>query len=75
MRRTLAWLAALLTIGAASMHADDWPEFRGKDRRGVWNETGILDSFPEDGLIIRWRTPVKAGYAGPAVADRACVRH
>ena len=69
MRRTLAWLAALLTIGAASMHADDWPEFRGKDRRGVWNETGILDSFPEDGLIIRWRTPVKAGYAGPAVAD------
>lgn len=35
---------------------------------GVWNETGILESFPKDGLAIRWRTAIKAGYAGPAVA-------
>ena len=68
MRRTVVWLAALLTIGA-SMHADDWPEWRGKDRLGVWNETGILDTFPEGGLTVLWRTPLRAGYAGPAVAD------
>lgn len=52
-----------------SISADDWPEFRGKGRLGVWHETGLLETFPSTGLKIRWRTPVKAGYAGPAVAD------
>jgi outer membrane protein assembly factor BamB len=52
-----------------SISADDWPEFRGKGRLGVWRETGLLETFPSTGLKIRWRTPVKAGYAGPAVAD------
>ena len=50
------------------LHADDWPEWRGKGRRGVWTETGIIDKFPEEGLQASWRTPVAGGYAGPAVA-------
>ena len=48
--------------------ADDWPEWRGAGRRGNWNETGILDSFPEKGLTVAWRTPVGGGFAGPAVS-------
>jgi outer membrane protein assembly factor BamB len=48
--------------------AEDWPEWRGKGRVGVWNESGILDRFPEKGLTVLWRTPIKSGYAGPAVA-------
>lgn len=48
--------------------AEDWPEWRGKGRRGVWNESGILDRFPEKGLAATWRTPVRGGFAGPAVA-------
>jgi outer membrane protein assembly factor BamB len=61
--------AALLTAAAASDgHGDDWPEWRGAGRFGVWNETGILDTFPEGGLTVRWRAPISAGYAGPAVA-------
>src|SRR5262245_47435528 len=47
----------------------DWPEWRGRGRLGVWTETGILDRFPERGLSVVWRTPVHAGYAGPAVAS------
>jgi outer membrane protein assembly factor BamB len=35
----------------------------------VWNETGILDTFPEQGLKVLWRTPVRSGRTGPAVAD------
>ena len=23
--------------------ADEWHQWRGEDRKGVWNETGILD--------------------------------
>lgn len=48
--------------------AADWPEWRGAGRRGIWNESGILDTFPEKGLTASWRTPIHAGFAGPAVA-------
>jgi outer membrane protein assembly factor BamB len=60
-----AVFAAALTVG---VRADDWPEIRGKGRLGVWNETGILEKFPESGLKVLWRTPLNAGFAGPAVA-------
>ena len=37
-------------------------------RLAVWNETGLVDRFPEAGLTVTWRVPVHAGYSGPAVA-------
>lgn len=40
----------------------------GPQRDAVWRETGVIEKFPENGLVIRWRTPIGAGYAGPAVA-------
>jgi outer membrane protein assembly factor BamB len=60
----------LLAIGCLYIIAvaEDWPEWRGKGRIGVWNESGILDRFPEKGLTALWRTPIHAGFAGPAVA-------
>jgi outer membrane protein assembly factor BamB len=61
--------AISVTLCALTAHADDWPEIRGKGRLGVWNETGIVQKFPESGLKILWRTPIKAGYSGPAVAN------
>lgn len=64
------WLAMAFVVAAVcAPRADDWPEVAGKGRLGVWNETGILDKFPSSGLKVLWRTPVRAGYAGPAVAD------
>src|SRR5437763_16663087 len=69
MRRTpfLASLA-LLTAMAATAGADDWPQWLGPKRDGVWREKGILDKFPQGGPKVLWRTPVGGGYAGPAVA-------
>jgi outer membrane protein assembly factor BamB len=60
-------LLAGVVLAAAALSADDWPEFRGPGRRGVWNETGIVDRLPESGLKVVWRAPIKAGYSGPAV--------
>src|SRR5262249_44903637 len=51
-----------------SARADDWPQWLGPQRDGVWRETGILDKFPEKGPKSLWRTPIGAGYSGPAVA-------
>jgi outer membrane protein assembly factor BamB len=49
--------------------AGDWPQFRGPHRDGNWNETGILQTFPAEGLKIRWRHPVGGGFSSPVVAD------
>lgn len=63
MRYTVLLLAATL------LHAADWPQWRGKDRLGLWTESGILDRFPPGGPKRVWTKPIANGYAGPAVAD------
>src|SRR5262249_46238229 len=49
--------------------ADDWPQWRGPTRDGVWRETGVLETFPRQGLEIRWRAPVGPGWSSPVVAQ------
>lgn len=63
------WMFVLLAGGlTATARAEDWPQWLGPKRDGVWRETGILEKFPAGGPKVRWRTPVGMGYAGPAVA-------
>ncbi len=66
----IAW-ACVLTAGLlfpVGPQADDWPQWRGPNRDGVWSEDGILQTFPRDGLNVRWRARVGGGYSGPVVA-------
>src|SRR5262245_29925318 len=63
---TVGLSLALLPFGG---RADDWPQWRGPNRDGVWRETGILEAIPASGLPVRWRAKVGAGYSGPAVAQ------
>lgn len=66
--KVLCICVGIVAVSVAGVRADDWPEWRGKGRLGLWLETGILDRFPADGLHVKWRTPIRKGYAGPAVA-------
>lgn len=50
--------------------AEDWPQWLGPNREPVWREDGIVESFPEGGPPLRWKTPIGGGYSGPAVANR-----
>jgi outer membrane protein assembly factor BamB len=61
----------LCLLSAAPVAADDWPQYLGPQRDGVWRESGILDKFPTGGPKVAWRAKVGAGYSGPAVADGA----
>ncbi|HAB14983.1 MAG TPA: dehydrogenase [Verrucomicrobiales bacterium] len=54
---------------AATAQATDWPQFRGPNRDGSWNESGILDSFPAEGLRFKWRRPIGGGWSSPVVAQ------
>lgn len=61
-------LSAIAMIAPAS-RADDWTQWMGPNRDGVLHEDGLIDSIPQNGLQVKWRTAIKGGYAGPAVAD------
>src|SRR5215468_3211553 len=60
---------ACLILLPTSGRADDWPQWLGPQRDGIWRETGIVDKFPPEGPKVRWRSPVAGGYASPAVAE------
>jgi len=62
-------IASLLLLFADFARADDWPQWLGPHRDGVWRETGIVERFPQGGPQVRWRTPIAGGYASPAVAS------
>jgi outer membrane protein assembly factor BamB len=71
MRRQSLWLVFSVLAGlfvAAPGRADDWPEWLGPNRDGVWRETGLLDKFPKGGPKVMWRKPIGGGYSGPSVA-------
>ena len=71
--------AGLFVLGGFRLplaKADDWPQWMGPNRDGVWKETGIVETFPKGdpkkgggGPNRVWKTPISAGYAGPAVAS------
>jgi outer membrane protein assembly factor BamB len=62
-------LSAILAaaVSHAVARADDWPQWAGPRRDGVWRESGILERFPPGGPKTLWRMPIGAGYSGPAV--------
>ena len=45
MCRSPAALTLPLLLSVA-LRADDWPQWRGLNRDGVWGETGIMEAFP-----------------------------
>ena len=70
MNRTnrLTMIAALI-IFVPGVMADDWTHWMGPDRNNVWNESNIIERFPNSGPPVLWRTKIAGGYAGPAVAN------
>ena len=57
---------ALVALCPASP-ADDWPQWMGPNRDGVWSESDILATFPAEGPKKLWSVPLGGGYSGPAV--------
>ena len=67
-------LAIVIGTGVSTSVGDDWPQWRGPKRDGVWRESAIIDHFDKDRLDIVWRAPIGPGYSGPTVAhDRVYV--
>lgn len=62
-------LGLLAAACCAAAVADDWPQWRGPGRDGVWRETGLVERFDVPRLPIKWRAQIGSGYSGPTVAQ------
>ena len=75
MRNVRFWLknvcfcALIAVVLAGPALADEWPQWRGPSRDGVWHETGIVAKFDKPRLEVVWRAEISGGYSGPTVAD------
>lgn len=67
-RLVLCLIIAPALLPQSVSRADDWPQWLGPHRDGIWRETGLITAFPKAGLPILWRVPVGGGFSGPAVA-------
>ncbi len=66
MRYSILVPSLVMVFGVVA-RADDWPQYLGPKRDGVWRETGIVDKLPKEPKYL-WRKPIGQGYAGPSVA-------
>ncbi|HSQ55463.1 MAG TPA: PQQ-binding-like beta-propeller repeat protein [Gemmata sp.] len=64
---SFSFAAIAVALIATHATAEDWPQWLGPKRDAVWNEKGLVTSFPKDGPKVVWRVPIGEGYAGPAV--------
>lgn len=66
---TVLNLALLIMFTSRPARGDDWPQWRGPQRDGVWRETGLIDQFESDEITAKWRAKLSSGYSGPTVAN------
>src|SRR4029453_10056215 len=63
------WALTAIVLVTPILAADDWPQWLGPKRDGVWREAGIVAKFPPVGPKVLWKQPVGGGFAGPAVSN------
>jgi hypothetical protein len=66
-RTSIALLS--LFIFSNELLSADWPQWRGPNRDGIWNESGIISEFNSPKLEPVWSSPIGAGYSGPTISD------
>ena len=62
-------LVVLLALTVLPCHAEDWPQWRGPGRDGMWNAEGLLEKLPAGKVQPAWSVEIGPGYNGPTVAD------
>lgn len=69
MKHFSALLSLVATVATAPLAlALDWPQWRGPDRTGVSQETGLLKSWPAGGPKLVWLYEnAGKGYSAPAI--------
>ncbi len=63
-------LAGNVVLAQVPSKPGDWPQWRGPNRDGISQETGLLREWPQDGPKVVWQIDtVGVGYSSMAVKD------
>jgi hypothetical protein len=68
MQRLLALASAVLAMTAAA-RAEDWPQFLGPGRNGLYAGPPLAETWGAQGPRVAWRKNIGAGFAGPVVVQ------
>ncbi len=69
MRLTTIFFIGLLSLPAFAAEKNaDWPQWRGPNRDGVSQESGLLKKWPENGPKQLWRVSTGKGFSSVVVA-------
>lgn len=64
------FISFLLLMITSSFLFSQVLEFRGEGRRGIYDGTGLLTEWPEDGPELLWSaTDLPSGYSAPAISN------
>ena len=69
MYRLILVIISFLVLFSTNCYSQDWPDWRGEKRDGIWSETGIVEKFGADELIPKWSAAIGSGYSGPTVSN------
>ena len=63
-------LLGLFAVFCSPVFAEDWPQWRGPNRTGLSQETGLMQEWPEGGPKVVWKAEnVGSAYATVSVAN------
>ncbi len=70
MKTSFTIVTGLIALSIeGSLTANDWPQWRGPQRNGMSEETGLLKEWPKEGPKLLWKiSDIGSGYAAPAIA-------
>jgi outer membrane protein assembly factor BamB len=66
----IRWLLIFVCLGSFALAAGaaNWPQWRGPQRNGISQETGLLQEWPKNGPRLLWQVKdIGSGYSTPAV--------
>jgi outer membrane protein assembly factor BamB len=66
-------VAAALAATVITQAANDWPQFLGPSRNGVYSGPALADNWGANGPKVVWRKQVGQGFAGPAVVGNRVI--
>jgi len=70
----VAWaVAAALAATVVTQAANDWPQYLGPSRNGIYAGPALADAWGANGPKAVWRKQVGQGFAGPAVVGNRVI--
>ena len=66
-------LAAALAATVVTRAANDWPQFLGPSRNGIYAGPALADNWGAGGPKVVWRKQIGQGFAGPAVVGNRVI--